>query len=190
MKYSILQNRSHENNDTDKHRSIFRRINILDVFLVLVLLVILLLLATFFFDISIFGIGEDEREISYVVEIDNVSPDTLALIKKGDYVYEVSGKDISGFVADISVTDSVRYMYNESSQSIEKVTLPDDKNGKTPQTVLVTVRAVADYEEGAGYSVGGTRIVAGNNIELCFVGYTGVGECISVTPLATEEGGN
>lgn len=189
MKYSILQNRSHEN-ETDKQKSLFRRINILDVFLVLVLVAILLLLATFFFDISIFGIGGEERDITYTVELDGLTPEFLARVKKGDLVYDAAGKAVAGFVTDIKTADSVRYTYNEESGFIEKVVLPADADGKIPQTVQITVRASARYDEGAGYSVNGARIVSGNNIELCFSGYTGVGKCIAVSVINTNGGGN
>ena len=188
MKYSILQNRSHEN-ETEKPKSIFRRINILDVFLVLVLVAVLLLLATFFLDISIFGIGGEERDIAYTVELDGLTPEFMARVKKGDLVYDAAGKEVAGFVTDIKTADSLRYIYNEESGVIEKVVLPADADGKIPQTVQITVRASATYDEGAGYSVNGTRIVSGNNIELCFTGFTGVGKCVGVTIL-TNGGGN
>ena len=190
MKYSILQNRSHENNETDKHRSLFSRINILDVFLILVLIAVLLLLATFFFDISLFGIGGEERDIAYTVELDSVSPDMLAYLKKGDLVYDAAGKEIAGFVTEIKSSDSVRYTYNEENGAIEKTVLPSDEDGKIPQTVQITIRVSASYDEGTGYSVNGGRIVSGNNIELCFPGFTGTGKCIAVTVLNSNGGGN
>lgn len=189
MKYSILQNRSHEN-DADKQKSIFRRINILDVFLVLLIIVVLLLVVTFFFDVSIFGIGGQEKDISYTVEIDNVPADMVEHIKKGDRVMDAGGKESIGFVMNVKTSDCVRYLYSEDSQSIETVTLPADENGKLPQTICVTIQVIADYDKGAGYSVSGTRVAVGNIIDLCFAGFTGRGECIDVESLATYEGGN
>ena len=96
MKYSILQNRSHEN-ETEKPKSIFRRINILDVFLVLVLVAVLLLLATFFLDISIFGIGGEERDIAYTVELDGLTPEFMARVKKGDLYCNSFSMDVRQF---------------------------------------------------------------------------------------------
>lgn len=190
MKYSILQNRSHENHEADKHRSIFRRINILDVFLILLLVAVLLLLSTFFFDISLFGIGGEERDIAYTVELDGISPDMLAYVKKGDLVYDAAGKEIAGFVTEIKSSDSVRYMYNEENGAVEKTVLPADVDGKIPQTVQITIKAYASYDEGFGYSVNGNRIVSGNNIELCFPGFTGTGKCIAVSVMNSNGGGN
>ena len=189
MKYSILQNRSHEN-DADKQKSILRRINILDIFLILLLVAVLFLVAAFFFDVSIFGIGGQERDITYTVEIDNVSADIAELIKKGDRVMDAGGKDLIGFVMNIKAEDCVRYLYNEDSKSIEKVTLPADENGNIPQTLRVTIQVTANYEKSLGYNVSGTRIAVGNNIDLCFAGFAGSGECVAVEALTAYGGGN
>ena len=188
MKYSILQNRLREG-DGENQRSIFRRINIFDIFFVLIILAIILLISTFFFDFSIFGIGSEEVEIAYTVERDNVSSDMVGRIEKGDLVLDPAGKENAGFVTNISYSDCVRYMYNEESGAIEKVTLPEDETGYVPQTVKITIQVNADYDKGAGYSVNGTRIVVGSSLDLCFAEFTGVGECIELTVLDTK-GGN
>ena len=87
----------------------------------------------------------------------------------------------------VKATDTVKYVYNQELGKAEAVAYPEGGNQKTPRTLRVTVQATADYRAGSGYRVKGTRISVSSPVTLCFSGFTGTGNCISVYVIGDAE---
>lgn len=169
------------------NRSLWRRINLLDVLFIISILVIALAAASFFTPFSIFGIGGEQRIISYTVEIKNVDGAMADNIKAGDTAFDAAGKNAIGKVTAVSRTDAVRYVYNEVSGQIERAPVPKNADGNTPVNITVTIQVTADFSRGGGYNVGGNRISVGTPVQLCFTGFTGTGNCVSIYLLSQAD---
>ena len=92
-----------------------------------------------------------------------------------------------GIFTSRAIRICLEYVYNEISGRIEAVAYIDEGNSSSVQkTILVTITCSAKYSEGLGYTVNGYRIAINQEMSLCFPGYSGSGQCISVTVLETE----
>lgn len=170
--------------EADTARPLWRKINLIDVIFIIIILLVALAAASFFTSFSLFGLGGEQRIISYAVELKYVDGAMAGNIKAGDTAYDAAGKDAIGTVTSVSVSNSVKYIYSEESGRMESVPVPANADGNIPVDITVTVQVTADYTAAAGYSAGGTRISVGSPVELCFAGYTGSGMCVSLHVLS------
>lgn len=187
VKYSITDEKSQETGEMTV-KPLWRRINILDIIFVIAVILIALAAASFFTPFSFFGLGGEKKIVSYTVEIDNVDATMAEMLKVGDKVFDSGGKNEIGSVTAIKSTDTVRYVYSAAAGALEAVSYPPDVNGNVPKTLRVTIQVTADYSSGSGYTASGNRISVGTPMTLCFVGFTGIGNCISVYVIGNASG--
>lgn len=164
-----------------------RLINLVDIVLILMILSIIVV-----FVFVLAPGAELNREdvqtvkLEYTVEISGISKEMLAKINIGDQVFDEKDRYVIGTVTNTEIDDCVEYVYNEESGRIEAVAYTDDGNASSVlKNVLVTITANAQYSKGKGYTVNGYRIAVNREMSLCFPGYSGNGQCISVTILET-----
>ena len=162
--------------------------NIVDIVLV-VLILSFVVLAIFLLAPNAkwdFTDGQNAK-LEYTVEISGISKEMAAKIRVGDSVFEGENHYMIGSVTNTEMNDCLEYIYNEASGRIEAVAYIDEGNSSSVQkTLLVTITCTAEYAEGLGYTVNGYRIAVNQEMSLCFPGYNGSGQCISVTVLETE----
>lgn len=166
-----------------------RPINIIDVVLSLMILTFLSFVVYFFISDPMIGwdIGQNV-ELEYTVEISGISQEMAAKINVGDQVFDGENNFVVGSVINTEIDDCVEYVYNEESGRIEAVAYTDEGSPlSVRKKLLVTIKADARYAEGKGYSVNGYRVAVNRDMSLCFSGYTGECQCISVTILGTED---
>ena len=165
-----------------------RSINAVDIVLILMILsVIVVFVFLFAPNLGSDREGEQNVKLEYTVEISGISKEMAAKINIGDQVFDEENRYAIGSVTNTEIDDCVEYVYNEESGRIEAIAYIDEGNSSAVRkTVLVTITANAAYTEGHGYSVNGYRISVNSEMSLCFPGYVGRGQCISVTILETE----
>lgn len=161
-------------------KPLWRRINLLDIIFVLAILAIAFLVASFFLPMPFIGIGNDQRMISYTIEIENVDGAMSDLLLIGDTAYDAAGKNDIGIVTSIKIEDTKRYRLDGEKGGLVSSSYPPDINGNIPKTLKITIEARADYKEGRGFTLSGNRISVGSPITLCFAGFTGTGTCVSL----------
>lgn len=153
------------------------RFNFIDVLLIIIVLIIIASLVYVFLPTSwVRSIFSDEKtDIQYTVEIKGVNEAYLENIKENDIVLDSVSKGNIGTVTAIDYsTQYTQLEYNETTQSGVLSVVPDKYN------MIITISVTADYNEGEGYSVNGTRIAVGEKISLRFPNFTGDAYCISV----------
>ncbi len=160
-----------------KRASRRRKFNIIDFLLVLLLLVLIAALVYVFLPMSVFrGLGAGTgTDIRYSIEILGVDEQFLDDIKENDTVIDSVTKNTIGTVT--AVDYGIQYTELKYDQE-NSVGVMSPVAGK--YNVIVTISANADFEEGEGYMIGGTRIAVGEKISARFPGYACEAYCISV----------
>lgn len=151
--------------------------NLIDVLLIALVLVIIASLVYVFLPSSwLRSVLADEKvDIQYTVEIQGVDESFLENIKENDVVIDSVSKGNIGTVTAIDYsTQNKRLEYNETTQSGVLAVVPEKYD------MLITITVKAEYTEGEGYTVGGTRIAVGELMNLRFPNFTSQGYCISV----------
>lgn len=174
----------HKRVKSDKKRSF----NVVDVILFLMILTFLSVVIFLFAsntDIE-WGSGETAK-VEYTVEISGISQEMAAKIRVGDQVLDAENNYVIGSVTNTEIEDCVEYVYNEASGRIEAVAYTDEgSSSSVRKNLLITITADARYTKGGGYTVNGYRVAVNQEMKLCFPGYTGEGQCISLIILETE----
>ncbi len=159
---------------SDKKKGKF---NFVDFLLILIVLLIIASVVYVFMPSSwIKGMFADKSvEIEYSIEIIGVDKEFIENIKDNDIVLDGVSKAQIGTVKAVSdVTQYTELKYNEVEKQGVLAAVEDKYN------IIVTITATADYTEGQGYSVNGTRIAVGEKISARFPNYVCEGYCISV----------
>ena len=166
-----------------------RSFNIVDIVLILMILTFAVIVVFFFAPNADFHWGSEQNvQLEYTVEISGISKEMAAKISIGDQVFDGENNYAIGSVTNTEIDDCVEYIYNEASGRIEAVAYADEGDAATVRkTMLVTITADAKYTQGSGYTVNGYRVAVNREMTLCFPGYTGEGQCVSVTILETED---
>ena len=121
----------------------------------------------------------DEVTIDYTIIIRDVDKSDTTKIKKGDVVTNSVTKNPLGTVTNIgAITNSTVLDYKGEDEDLQGVLLenPDKYD------ITVHITAVANYEEGVGYTVNGCRIAVGEELYLRFPQYVHSGFCIAFDP--------
>lgn len=163
-----------------------RRINVIDVALIVVFLCIVLVAIEYFTSFSLLGLGDKTQLLEYTLELEGVDPDMAHSVAAGSRVLASSGYKDMGEVISVSEKPAVMYVYDPAEGALVARELPADAQGKTPVTLYVTVRAEASYREGDGFSVNGVRISIGESISVSLDGLSGTGKCISIYGAAAQ----
>lgn len=153
----------------------------------LVILVILAVIAILIYIFSPWSKVEkiwtnDAVELTYYVEIKDVQPEHIDHIKNNDIVLDSVTKNSLGKITDISYKPSYVYDYEviDGKAVCNQVNSPAQKDGNVPETVLIKITAQADYKQGVGYTVNGTRIAIGELFHLRLPTYTCSGYCVQM----------
>lgn len=157
----------------DKKRSF----NGSDLALVIVL-VILLIVGIFFYKRVSSGNDINEKlTIEYTLEFLFQSNSIAGMIKEGDILRDMSGKNNIGTVIAVQSTPHSELSYHYTDGSAYMAETPDYSD------VIVTVRADARHTE-SGYYVGSSRLLVGLPIEVRSVSFTGKAECIIINEIS------
>ncbi|MBQ8342116.1 MAG: DUF4330 family protein [Clostridia bacterium] len=125
-------------------------------------------------------VGEvtEVRTVIYQIELVNVDAD-LFQVSGGDTVIDAESGNVIGVVeyhdgGRVSADYDSDYATEEGGKYFAtKIEHPEGR-----KTYVVTIRVSADYEAGAGYTVGNCRLAVGRTYRLRFGQYVGSGECI------------
>lgn len=163
--------------------------NFVDIVLILMILTFAVIMVFFFAPNANLNWGSGQNvQLEYTVEISGISKEMAAKISIGDQVFDGENNYVIGSVTNTEIDDCVEYVYNEESGRIEAVAYTDEgDSASVRKTMLVTITANAKYTEENGYTVNGYRVSVNQSMSLCFPGYVGDGQCISVTILETED---
>lgn len=162
--------------------------NVVDMVLILLILAFVVIIVYWFAPSSMFRFdnGQDVT-LEYTVELPAVPKDMATQIAVGDNVFDNVGQYALGSVSNVEIDDHVEYIYREESGRIEAVSYSEEGNDNGAlKNILVTVTATGSYSEKKGYFVNGCRIAVNKDMNLRFPGFTGKGQCISVTVRETE----
>lgn len=151
------------------------RFNLIDALLILIAVLLILALVYVFAPFSKIRdlSSKQTKSIQYMVEILNVEESFIDKISVNDTVIDSVSKNALGTVTVVDYNTK----YSELQYVNQQATLveyPDRYN------VVVTVTATADYVEGSGYSVNGTRIAVGEPLAVRFPGFVGEGYCVGL----------
>lgn len=154
-----------------------RKFNFIDFLVVLVLITIV---GAAFYVFSPWSKIEklwsnNQREITYMVEIKDVNPEDIELIKAGDSVKNSVTKNPLGTVADVVSIESA-YTYDYVLDENGEMSCVVVENPKK-YNVVIKITAYADYQEDVGYSVNGCRVAIGESFDLRFPLYACSGSC-------------
>lgn len=191
-KKPVLTAGSTEKTNKSEHKRVRgirkRSLNVVDVILSLMILTfVAVVIFSMASDSNFIWGGGQPAKLEYTVEISGISQEMVANIHVGDQVLDGENGYVIGSVTNTEIDDCVEYVYNESSGRIEAVAYTDEGSSlAVRKTLLVTITAEAQYSEGRGYTVNGYRIAVNQDMKICFPGYTGEGQCISLTVLETE----
>ena len=120
--------------------------------------------------------SDNQVEITYLVEIKNVNPEDIDLIKAGDSVKNSVTKNPLGTVVDVvSVENAYSYDYvlDEKEDKLNCVVVENPNK----YNVVIKITAYADYQEDVGYSVNGCRVAIGESFDLRFPLYACPASC-------------
>ncbi len=165
---------SHVKNSEDKKRGKF---NLIDLLLIIIAVLVIAVIVYVFFPNSWLGniTADDTVEIQYSLEIQGVDEAFLEKINENDNVLNSVTKSNIGTVTAVDYsTQYTELKYNEQLGEGVLSVVPDKRN------VIVTISAAANFTEGKGYTVNGTRIAVGEKIYVRFPDYVCEGHCISV----------
>ena len=170
-----------ENNNASVHtvkRTKKNKLNVIDIILIVVALVLVATLIYVFLPSSWVKklTANDSKEIQYTIEFVAVDKAFLKNIDKDQVIYDSVSKSELGKVYAVDYSHPYEELvYDESSGSGVLVPVEGKYN------VQVTIIATAQYTEGEGYSVSGTRIAVGEKLFAKFPNFVGEGYCIGLS---------
>ena len=153
------------------------KFNFIDFLLVLIVLAIIAALVYVFLPSSLIKRVTSDKtlDMQYTIEILGVDEQYISNIVENDTVIDSVTKSNIGTVT--AVDYSMQYTelaYDEGSNTGVLTPISGKYN------IVVTISATAEYEEGIGYTVNGTRIAVGEKISARFPNYICECYCISV----------
>lgn len=154
-----------------------RKFNFIDFLVVLVILALIgILIYVFSPWTHIEKIwSNSQTELTYFVEIKDVNPEDIDLIKSGDSVLNSVTKNSFGTVSEVTNIENA-YVYDYVMNEDGKMTCVISENPKK-YNITVKITASADYKEDVGYSVNGCRVAIGEILNLRFPTYECSGYC-------------
>ena len=161
------------------------------LFLVVDILLLAVILAAVFFLVVLLtpfnpfgGNDTEQRDVRYTLELIGVDRASLEALRVGDSVTDARTGSVIG---EITAVDSRPYsFYTDVPTEYGGKYVVNKETSADKYTVTVTVRVIADYESGVGYTVEDCRIAVGRSYELHFPHYAGNGSCISLTASSEE----
>ena len=153
------------------------KFNFIDFLLVLIVLAIIATLVYVFLPTSLIKRVTSDKtlEMQYTVEILGVDEQFISNIVENDTVIDSVTKSNIGTVAAVDYSMQYTELAYDEENSTGVLTPISGK-----YNIVVTISATAEYEEGIGYTVNGTRIAVGEKISARFPNYVCECYCISV----------
>lgn len=154
-----------------------RKFNFIDLLIILAIALLGAIVISLFF--PSFGFGNSkrqEKEIQYTVEFLGVDEMFVDMIKENDVVIDAVSKYSVGTVMVVDRNTPYTELEYDNENKVGVLATYENK-----YNVLVTISVVAEYNEGAGYSVGGRRIAVGEKFSLRFPDYASEGYCINLS---------
>lgn len=170
-----------ENNNISTHapkRAKGKKFNVIDALLIVIALTVIATLVYVFLPSSFIKklTSDDTVEIQYTIEFVAVDEEFLNNVQIDNAVYDSVSKSEIGKVFSVDYRNPYEELvYDESNNGVGVLTPVEGK-----YNVQVTVTATAQYTEGEGYSVSGTRIAIGEKIFARFPNFVGEGYCIGL----------
>ncbi len=154
-----------------------RKFNVIDFLIILIVLLLIAAIVYVFLPTSVVKnwFADKTVNIQYSIEILGVDEQFLNDISENDTVIDSVTKNKLGTVTAIDY--GVQYTelkYDETNQAGILSPIAGKYN------VIVTITATAEFEEGEGYTVNGTRIAVGEKVSARFPKYLCEAYCISV----------
>ena len=171
-----MKNKDNSNIKTSK-ASKKGRFNIIDFMIIIVILFIIAALVFVFLPTSfIKNLTSDKTvEIEYAIEVLAVDEEFLENINEGDTVLNSKTKSNIGTVKALEYsTPYTELKYDDENDRAVLSEVPGRYN------LIVTISATAEFIEGEGYTVNGTRIAVGESVSMRFPEFICEGHCISV----------
>lgn len=146
-----------------------------DALLIVAIAASVLSLLSLFTPFSLFGGNKkEERTITWIVEVENISDALADALTEGSTVTDFETGDAMGTVRGVTVRPYTTY----------DDTATDDGHVATvtheTKTVRITLTTRADFVSGEGFSVADHRIAAGCVYRLSFAGFVGDAHCVAV----------
>ncbi len=181
----IRRHRRTGENADNKRRWLFLSVDILLLVAILAAIFFLVVLLTPFDPFG--GAKKEDRMVEYAVEFAGVKRDEVQALQMGQEVIDATTGSVVGEIVNIesrayevytTVPSKVTQQEGEHAlYLVTKNTYPEEY-----QTVTVTIRVLAEYEEGVGYYVEDCRIAVGRTYELRFPTFAGEGGvCVTFT---------
>ncbi len=157
-----------------------------DILLLVAILAAIFFLVVLLTPLELFGgRSEEQRSVLYTVELAGVERDSVQALEIGQTVTDVETGSVIGEIVDITTRPYEIYTDIPTEESdmtdgehqiylVTKNTYPEEY-----QTVTVTIRVIADYEQGVGYCADDCRIAVGRTYDLRFPAYAGSGVCVT-----------
>ncbi len=172
-----MNNISNKISKSDK--KVKRKFNFIDFLIVLVLIAVIgSLIYAFSPWTNIEKLwANNQTELTYFVEIKDVSPEYIDMIKNGDTVISSVTKNSLGTVEEVTnIENAYVYDYVLEDGKMTCVILENPKK----YNITLKITALADYNEGIGYSVNGCRVAIGEMLDLRLPTYTCSGYCTQI----------
>lgn len=164
-------------NNTATQRKHKKKFNFIDFLIVLVVIAIVGILIYLFSPWAQIEklLSDDSVELTYYVEIKDVDIEYMDSIQEKDGVINAVNKNSLGSVVEIAKIEKA-YVYDYVDDGQGGLTCVRTEH---PQKYNITLKivATAEYEEGIGYSIGGTRIAIGEALDMRFPQYSCRGYC-------------
>ncbi len=169
-----------ENNNSasvTKKRTLKRgKFNFIDFLLVVVILILVAAIVYVFIPsswVKNITAGKNTK-IEYTVEIIGIDGDYINIISENDIVLDAVTKSNIGTVLATDAEPYREFVYDEVVGEGKLAIVPEKHN------LVITIVATAQFKDGVGYSINGTRIAVGEKISLRFPEFSCEGYCISV----------
>lgn len=168
-----------------KHRASFL---LVDFFLLIGVVAVIFLLVLAFTPLELWGKDTEARQIVYTVEFYGVDKEMEYAFREGDTVTDMQSGAVMGVITE--VRSRVHEVYtdiptDEIVPEFDKYVVQKEKN-ENWRVITVSIQVTAEYQEGVGYAVDGSRIAVGREYQLRFPAYTRSGACVSLVTI--EEG--
>ncbi len=167
-------------NNTTAQSKKKRKFNFIDFLIVLLIASFIALLVYAFSPFSRLSelVNKKDVELTYVVELRDVSAEFIDLIKANDNVINANTKNSLGTVDKIySIEMSTVLDHAKNEDGIDYGVLVP-VNDRYDITLYIT--ASAEYEEGVGYSVEGCRVAVGEELNLRFPNFVHNAYCVAL----------
>ena len=156
-----------------------KKFNVIDALLIAIAIMVTATLIYVFLPSSFIKklTADNTAEVQYTIEFVAVDEEFLNNVQIDNAVYDSVSKSEIGKVYSVDHRNPYEELvYDENNDGVGVLTPVEGK-----YNIQVTVTATAQYSEGEGYSISGTRIAIGEKIYARFPNFVGEGYCIGLT---------